>query len=956
MRSVSNHMKFIRTYVGLCAVFSVTLPIAAQQEEIIGGRRAVANEVLVKFRDSATARLRTALVREHNVRFSRGLGSSGVVQMRSATESAASMIQRLSMEPDVLYVEPDYMVYAVDALPSTGPNDALFPEQWDMQNAGQSGGLPHADIDAVPAWAITTGSRATVVGVVDTGIDYTHPDLAPNVWSAPSSFTVTFGPGDSITCPAGSHGYDAIRNVCDPMDQYNHGTHVSGTIGAAGNNRAGIAGINWTASILGLRFMDGSGNGTVANAIRAIDFAIQLRSVLPAANVRVLSNSWEASGPSQSLLDAINAANSAGILFVVAAGNEGRNLDATPTYPASYRAPNVISVAATDSKDALASFSNYGAQSVDLGAPGVGILSTVIGGQYAFWDGTSMAAPHVSGAAALVLSVCPQPVAALRQTILNNVDPDPALAGKTVTGGRLNIYRVVRSCAQTGFTVSATPAALAVAPGSSVTSVVSVSSATSVTLAASGLLQGVTAVFNPPVASSVAPALLIVTASATAPLNAATVTITGSGAGISNSARVTLTVAAARGFTLSATPAAVSVAVGSSSATMIGVVAKGGFKDNVALSATGLPAGVTASFAPAFMVPGGSSTLTLTASSTAAPASKSITVTGASGNLSATAFVNVAVVAAPDFRISAAPAAMTVTAGRSATAAITISGSGSFKGSATLTATGLPSGVTATFTPTTVLSGGTATLTLTAAASAPSTTHSVAIAGASGAVVRTTGLAVTVVAAAPVVKLSVSAAWLTLAAGSWATSKIGVTGSGGFTGTVALSVAGLPPGVTAVFSPAAVAAGGIATLTMTASPSVASYTTLLTITGASGAAMAKAGLTLNLVAAPAAPAFKVSASPNALTVMTGSSATSTVSITPLGAGFTGTVALAATGLPSGVTAVFKPASASAGGTATLTLSAAALSPPVTTMIAITGTNGTRSSTVTLQLSMLAAHR
>ncbi len=851
MRSVSNIMKSIRPYVWLYAALAIALPAAAQQEEMINGRRAVANEALVKFRDSGSVRLRAALAREHNIRFSRGLGSSGVVQMNSATESAQSMIQRLSLEPDVLYAEPDYIVYAVGALPSTGPDDALFPEQWDMQNIGQSGGVAHADIDAPAAWAITTGSRATVVGVVDTGVDYTHPDLAPNIWTAPSSFTITFGPGDSITCPAGSHGYDAIRNVCDPMDQNSHGTHVSGTIGAVGNNRTGIAGINWTASILGLRFMDASGQGTVANAIRAIDFAIQLRSVLPAAaNVRVLSNSWEAAGPSQSLLAAINAANSAGILFVVAAGNDSRNLDTTPAYPASYRLPNEISVAATDSKDALASFSNYGVESVDLGAPGVSILSTVMGGQYAFWDGTSMATPHVSGAAALVLSVCPESTAALRQTILDNVDPDPALASKTVTGGRLNIYRAVRSCALTpGFTVSAMPAALTVAAGSSVTAVISVSSSSNVTLAASGLPAGVTATFTPAAASSMTPSLLTLTTSATALPRTATVTVTGSGAGTSSTTSVSVTVIAPSAFTLSATPASLAVPAGSSVTTVIGIAATGGFKGNVALSATGLPAGVTASFLPASIAPGGSSILTLTA-----------------------------------------------------------------------------------------------------AALAGSNTALVTISGASGQMIHTAAISVTVVAAAPAVRLSVWPASLTLAAGSWATSSVAVSGSG----RVTLSVTGLPPGVTAVLSPASVAAGGTATLTITASRSVASCTTWLAITVAGSASASKTGLTLNLVAAPTAT-FKVNASPNVLTVTTGSSASSTVTITPSG-GFTGAVALTASGLPAGVTTVFSPAIISAGRTATLTLAATATSAPVTTMVTITGASGTLSNTTTLQLSMIRPRR
>lgn len=214
-----------------------------------------------------------------------------------------------------------------------------------LQNTGQTiqgvAGTPGADISAVSAWSISTGSRANVVAVVDTGIDYNHSDLAANIWSAPSSFTVTVG-GTAVTCPAGSHGFNAITNTCDPFDDNQHGTHVSGTIGATGNNSLGVVGVNWIASIMGSKFLDSSGFGSTSNAINAIEFTIQAKNILgTAANVRVLSNSWGCvSCFSQALLDEINRASTNDILFVAAAGNNSSNNDTTPFYPASYTAPN----------------------------------------------------------------------------------------------------------------------------------------------------------------------------------------------------------------------------------------------------------------------------------------------------------------------------------------------------------------------------------------------------------------------------------------------------------------------------------------------------------------------------------------------------------------------------------------------------------------------------------------
>ena len=233
------------------------------------------------------------------------------------------------------------------------------------------------------------------------------------------------------------------------MDDHNHGTHVSGTIGAAAGNGAGVVGVNWVTQLMGVKFLNASGSGTIADAINALDFVMQTRQAFAAtggADVRVLSNSWRGRSFSQALRDEIAATADADMLFVAAAGNDGFSNDILPTYPAGYDVDSIVAVAATTNTDGRAYFSNYGAASVDLGAPGVDILSTTIGNTYSFSSGTSMATPHVSGAAALVLSRCDLATSELRSTLLSTVQPVAALASMTATGGRLDVNSAIRSC------------------------------------------------------------------------------------------------------------------------------------------------------------------------------------------------------------------------------------------------------------------------------------------------------------------------------------------------------------------------------------------------------------------------------------------------------------------------------------------------------------------------------
>jgi subtilisin family serine protease len=343
-----------------------------------------------------------------------------------------NVIQAYKQSPDVLYAEPNYIVHALNI-----PNDPNFPQLWGLQNTGQLGGLPGADIHATEAWGITTGSSNVVVAVIDTGMDYDHQDLAANAWSSPSSFSVSTN-STTVNCPSGSHGFNAVAASCDPMDDNGHGTHVSGTIGAVGNNGVGVTGVNWSVQILPCKFLDSSGSGTDDDAVTCLDFVKSVKDA--GAHIVATSNSWGGGGFSQALSDAIQAQQEDGILFIAAAGNDSSDNDLDPFYPAGFFLPNVISVAATTRFDWLADFSNIGLHSVALGAPGQEILSTVPGNSYFVLSGTSMATPHVSGVAALLAAQDPsRDWRAIKNLLLAGGDSIPALA-QTITGKRLNAY------------------------------------------------------------------------------------------------------------------------------------------------------------------------------------------------------------------------------------------------------------------------------------------------------------------------------------------------------------------------------------------------------------------------------------------------------------------------------------------------------------------------------------
>jgi subtilisin family serine protease len=431
----------------------------------IDGHEAVEGEVLVRFRTALADADKQDVERQIDAEHSRSIAPD-VRRIRSRSFDAATLVSFLRAHPLVAYAEPNYIVHA-----NAIPRDPRFPVQWGLRNAGQmingSSGVSGADIRATWAWDVTIGSRANVTAVIDTGIEYTHQDLAANMWTAPAAFTVTVG-GRTITCAAGTHGFNVISETCSPRDDNGHGTHVAGTIGAVGSNITGVTGVNWKASLMALKFLDADGKGTTADAVSAIEFAIQTRKAFAAthgANVRILSNSWSGGAYSRTLLAAINEANNNGMLFVAAAGNDAIDTRLAPVYPGSYNALNVLSVAATTNQDHLATFSNYG-RSVQLAAPGVDIQSTTIGNRYRYLSGTSMAAPHVAGAAALLLAKCPLDAAGVKRNLLANVDEIGALTGWVSTGGRLNVNRALRACvAEASMPRPSAPTGVGAAPG-----------------------------------------------------------------------------------------------------------------------------------------------------------------------------------------------------------------------------------------------------------------------------------------------------------------------------------------------------------------------------------------------------------------------------------------------------------------------------------------------------------
>lgn len=382
-----------------------------------------ASRILVRFKDQFGPFVSvpgTSLGRELN---------GGLFVMNLASDvSVAQAVAAYQADPRVQYAQPDYTLQIDNT-----PNDPSYPQQWALNNVGQSGGATDADINAPEAWDLYTGTKKVIVAVIDTGVNYNHPDLMPNMWVNTREIPGNNKDDDGDGYVDDYYGWDFYDGTNDPMDTNGHGTHVAGTIGAIGNNAFGVTGVAWNVTIMPLKFI-GPNGGSTSDAIDAIKFACT-------HGATISNNSWGGGGFDQALYDTIKWARDAyDHIFVAAAGNNGAN---GAIYPAAYNLDNIISVAATDNRDNLASFSNYGAD-VDLAAPGVNILSTWNNGGYNTISGTSMATPHVTGAAALIRGLRPEMnYSEVINDILSTVDVEASLTGKVVSNGRLDLYKAL---------------------------------------------------------------------------------------------------------------------------------------------------------------------------------------------------------------------------------------------------------------------------------------------------------------------------------------------------------------------------------------------------------------------------------------------------------------------------------------------------------------------------------
>jgi thermitase len=385
-----------------------------------GAADAVSGRLIVGFTAGTSHKDAASLVQVAGARIERRLDRIGALLIRPRHGNATKALRdRLRQRRGVRYVEPDFLVAK-----SATPDDPDYARQWALQPTGNG-------ISAPAAWDRRTA--CSLVATLDTGAQYTHPDLAGNIWHNAHEVDGNGKDDDHNGWVDDYYGVNVQQGSGNAVDGDGHGTHVAGIIAGHGNNATGIAGTCWTASIMPIRFMNSQGKGSTSDAVTGLDYAIH-------QHAKVVNCSFGSSSKSTALEDAVESAKSAGVLLVVAAGNDSQSIETSPEYPASYTQGNILTVAAIDATGALASFSNYGAKSVDVAAPGDEIFSTYPTSAYKLLSGTSMAAPMVAATAATLHEQDPHlTYSQIRSAIEASVVPDAALAGKTVTGGLLNL-------------------------------------------------------------------------------------------------------------------------------------------------------------------------------------------------------------------------------------------------------------------------------------------------------------------------------------------------------------------------------------------------------------------------------------------------------------------------------------------------------------------------------------
>jgi thermitase len=439
LRAVPRHAWWILVAVAFAGLLLWASGAAARtvpKEDSSGGF--ATDRILVKEEKGASR-----AVSEANRRFRASLreeipGSDVSVVELPEGLSVEEAIERYEAVPGIEYAERDFVMTESAVF----PRDPRFKAQYGLHNRGQTGGRADADVDAPEAWSVTAGSSAVVIAVVDSGTYTRHADLKGNIWRNPGEVAGNRVDDDRNGYVDDVNGWDFAHKdntLYHGYDEDDHGTHVAGVASARGNNGVGIAGVSWRSRIMPLKYIGPGGAGYTSDAVAAINYAVKKG----AAVINISSGCDNCFN--QSMLDAIKRADVAGRLVVTTSGNAGRNNNVTRHYPCNYASPNVICVAATDHRDVLAGFSNYGSSTVDLAAPGVNILGTVPNGGYASYTGTSQAAPHVAGVAALIKSKYPGLTdAGIKSRILRSVDRKQSLSGKTVSGGRLNASRALR--------------------------------------------------------------------------------------------------------------------------------------------------------------------------------------------------------------------------------------------------------------------------------------------------------------------------------------------------------------------------------------------------------------------------------------------------------------------------------------------------------------------------------